>query len=457
MKRPNVLFIYPDQMRYDSMGNAGNTVAKTPAFDRLAAQSINFRQAYTSYPLCCPFRASIMTGKYATSHGMMANHYPINLNQSFLPQIMREEGYSTGWFGKWHLNGGKKFEYVPEEYRLGFESFVGFSRGHNYLKPIYYRNNDTNPYKSDMYEPDLQTCHLIEFMRGSLSEGKPFFAGIGYGVPHPPVDYAPDYYKNLYSPEEITPKENTPPNLHDKAKEFLAKYYGLVANTDYQLGRIINALEYLGIYDNTLIVLASDHGEMAFEHGRDGKKTFHEASMHVPFFIRCPGEAPKEISEQLVDPSVDIMPTILDICGIKIPDEVEGQSLYRLIREGADSTLEPFVFYQIPKEAEGPERFPVPHRGIRTADSLYVEVDGIPSYLFDLKKDPDEIHNKIEDKAYSTQITDLQKMLNGKMEEIGDSWNKEIIFPPPDFQTHEEGHLYVEEVYKNAVYEEVEF
>lgn len=239
-EKPNVLIIYPDQMRYDCMGCTGNQVVKTPGFDRLFSESVSFNNAYTSFPLCCPFRASLFTGKYSTSHGMMANHYPVRLNQKFLPQIMSDNGYETFWVGKWHLNGGKKYDHVPKEYRLGFNHFVGFSRGHEYLTPVYYRDDDPTPYKSDMFEPDMQTGHLLELIDDSLKSGKPFFGAVGYGLPHESVDLAPDYYKRLYKPEEITPSPTVVSGQEERIKKFTAKYYGLVANVDYQVQRILN-------------------------------------------------------------------------------------------------------------------------------------------------------------------------------------------------------------------------
>ena len=130
---PNIVLIYPDQMRYDSTSRSGNKLVKTPAFDALAEAGAYFENAYTSFPLCCPFRASLMSGAYAHSIGMCTNHYPINLNWpgTFLPQAVKTRGYETAWIGKWHLNGGNKFDYVPREYRLGFDEFIGYSRGHH--------------------------------------------------------------------------------------------------------------------------------------------------------------------------------------------------------------------------------------------------------------------------------------------------------------------------------------
>ena len=136
-KRPNILLIYPDQMRYDAMGCAGNQVIKTPQIDRLSAEGVHFAEAYSGYPICCPFRASVLTGKYAQNHGMVQNHFPLRGDQTFLADVLKSNGYRTGYVGKWHLEGGPKPGFVPPDRRFGFEHFVGFNRGHDYLSSIY--------------------------------------------------------------------------------------------------------------------------------------------------------------------------------------------------------------------------------------------------------------------------------------------------------------------------------
>ena len=449
--KPNVLIIYPDQMRYDCTGFSGNPVIKTPTINQLAADGVFFRNAYTSFPLCCPFRASLLTGKYATSHGMLANHYPIPLNQQFLPQIMRDHGYATAWIGKWHLNGGKKHDYVPEEYRLGFEHFIGFSRGHAYLNPIYYRDNDPTPYTSDMYEPDLQTGHLLEFIEQSLTEERPFFAGISYGPPHVSVDLAPESVKHLYRPDEVPMGQTVPPAEEQEAREFIAKYYGMVQNIDSQVHRIVSFLASRGELERTILIFVSDHGDMCGEQGGlYGKKTWFDSSMHIPFLIYYPEKLSSLDCDQMVDPSVSIMPTILDLCGIPIPAEVEGRSLAELMAQGQDETLSDAVLYQIPREKEGPEKHPFAERGFRTRELVYIEREGLPVALYHLDEDPEERYNLAFHTRYLGQIQKCHERLQKMMDAIGDSWEKEAHFPPPDFQTHEDGLLYNQILYQRA-------
>lgn len=455
--QPNVLIIYPDQMRADCMSAAGHPLLKTPGLDRLAREGVRFTQAYTSYPLCCPFRASLFTGKYATSHGMVANHYPIALGQTFLPQVMRDHGYATCWVGKWHLNGGRKHDYVPPEYRLGFERFIGFSRGHAYLSPIYYRDDDPTPYRSDMFEPELQTGQLCDFIDDALREGRPFFAGIGYGPPHVPVEQAPEAYRTLFSPDEVPLSSLVPPERAQEARAFTAMYWGMIAAVDHQVQRILNHLQHRLALDNTMVILVSDHGDMCYEHGLTGKKIFYRGSMQVPFLIRYPTYGHGRTVTQPADPGVSIMPTILEACGIAPPEGMDGQSLHTLLARGEDGRLNDFIFYQIPREAEGPERHPYPERGLRTAQWLYVERCGVPMALFNEERDPEERFNLAFHAGYYGQIDRLHQQLGSVMARYHDSWSIHADFPPANFQTHEEGRIYNEVIYRNAARERPRF
>jgi arylsulfatase A-like enzyme len=454
-KRPNILIIYPDQMRADAMSCAGNSRIKTPNLDRLAFEGVRFTHAYTSFPLCCPFRASFMTGKYAHSTGMYANHYPIPLGQDFLAEIFRDAGYQTGYVGKWHLDGGIKHGFVPPgERRLGFDYFVGFNRGHSYTKSIYYYDTD-QPYASRRYEPDYQTDHMIQFMEQSRNDvNRPFLGMICYGLPHPPLN-ASKHYLDLYYPDEVPISHSVPRDAESqkRAREFLAKYYGLVACVDHNVGRLLDWLDSRGLADDTLVILVSDHGEMAGEHGRYGKKTFYQSSMQVPMLVRYPGAFPNGlVIDSLVDPAVDIMPTLLDICGIPIPDSVQGTSYLPLLQGSAESTREA-IFYEILMEREGPEKFPIPERGMRTKEWLYVRQEDNPTHLFDLINDTLELDNIVNSPKHDHVLQRLDRMLQEHMKRTDDDWSIEAVFPPLDFQTHQEGAKYAKELYSKAIIE----
>lgn len=460
-QKPNVVLVYPDQMRFDCTSHNGNPVLKTPGFDRLAMNGASFQQAYTSFPICCPFRASLMTGKYAHNHEMMTNHYPLDLekNTVFLPGLMKEGGYRTGWFGKWHLNGGTKFTAVPKDLRLGFDEFVGYSRGHNYLNGVFYRDDDPTAYKSRQYEPDYQTDHLIDFMERSLDDDQPFCGMICYGLPHTPVANSPEYYRTLFNPDEVPVADCTPPEGEEAARKFLAQYYGMVSCVDFQLQRITNWLQDKGILGNTIFVVVSDHGDMAGEHGMYMKNIYYDGAMHVPFIIHYPDlvNGNKEIT-QMVDPSVDIFATLLDLCDIEIPDVAQGHSLKTLLAEGADPALNEYVYYQLIKvnydlceHFEQSCRTPWGLRGLRTKDYLYVEREGTPFTMFDLKADPKERFNLVENGHNFDLLDTWHKRLNQVMEQVGDSWDKCVDHLASDYQPHSAGDNSLAEIYEKAV------
>lgn len=494
-KLPNILVIYSDQMRADVMGCAGNPVIKTPYLDRLAGEGARFANAFVSYPLCSPFRASFLTGKYAHANGMYSNHFPIDTRQTFLAPLLKKAGYRTGYIGKWHLDGGPKPGFVPPgERRLGFDHFVGFNRGHQYLQSVYYRDTD-QPYHCARYEPDYQTDQIIDFMGSCLQqeEQTPFFAYICYGPPHFPMAM-PDYLKNLYHPDEVVlppgvlaPQQhidmqrlrlemdcagdgNAMENSHAgdgrkapgeaeserEIREFIAQYYGMVSNIDHNVGRILNWFDSAGIADDTLVIFMSDHGDMFGQHGHycGVKRTAYRGSMQVPFIMRYPKRfAAGQTVSALVDVAVDTMPTLLELCSVAIPDEVQGKSYLPLLQGEAASTRDA-VMYEIMRQSKGGrgDYTPVPERGIRTLKWLYVRKPERRKLLFDLENDPQELNNLIADTHYDALMAEFDRRIDEHMASTDDGWNLELDFPPPDFITHEDAAVRLEnELLKKAV------
>ncbi len=298
----------------------------------------------------------------------------------------------------------------------------------------------------------------------------------------------PEYLKKLYRPEEIplgptsgdielqkqvtkTLLENnfpaasglwgggrSEPRQYDDKKdvqEFLAQYYGMVSNVDHNLGIILNWLDKKGLYEDTVVILLSDHGDMAGEHGyRCGtKKTPYRQAMQVPLIVRYPRRFPAgHVVPSLADVSVDTMPTILDLCGIKIPDNVQGRSYLSLL-EGNPTPVRDAVFYEANKELEGPERFPIPERGVRTPAWLYCRTQETPKLLFDLKQDRDELHNLVADEQYRQHLEKLDTLLKEHMERTDDDWSAEAVFPPNGFLTHEEKTALQKKLIKEAIIE----
>lgn len=496
-KKPNILMIYADQMRYDCMGNTGNPDVKTPYLDQMAQQGVRFDQAFTSYPLCTPFRASLLTGKYAHKAGLYSNHFPINTDQPSLAPSLNQAGYKSGYIGKWHLFGGPKPGFVPPgPDRMGFDHFVGYNRGHYYMDAIYYRDTD-QPIRCKRYEPDFQTDHTIDFMDSVVKSGDdPFYAYVCFGPPHFPMEM-PDHWKNMYDPDKITLPKGTPnpelqkrrsqertqldfdgddnfgelsktdkvpgqdPEIETEAqiRKFVAEYYGMISNVDYNVGRLLNWLDANDLADDTIVIFFSDHGDMLGQHGSycGIKRQAYRSSAHVPLLIRYPSRfnGGKRV-ESLVDVAVDTMPTLLETCGVDVPDSVQGSSYLSVLEGDGDTPIRDHVQYELMKADFGArsERHVKPERGIRTPEWLYVRKKDRPLFLFNQINDPDEVINLVNNPAYAAVQAELDARVTQNMADTGDAWDLEMDFPPPGYLTHAEGKEYLLNVVKPAAIQE---
>ena len=483
--RPNILIIYADQMRYDATGCSGNPDVKTPYLDRMAEEGVMFDNAYVSYPLCTPFRASFLTGKYAHSTGVYSNHFPIDPDrQSTLAPILADAGYGTGYIGKWHLYGGPKPGFVPPgPNRLGFRHFVGYNRGHAYMDAVFYRDTD-QPFRCRRYEPDFQTDHAIEHMASVLDRGQgPFLTYLCYGPPHYPMNM-PEYLRTMYDPNKIALPHGTPDpeaqrafireqvsydydgnaELMERSKiagklpgdveteedirSFTAEYYAMISNVDHNVGVLLNWLESRGALEDTIVVFLSDHGDMLGQHGRfcGWKRSAYKAATHVPFFVRYPARfgAGRRVGS-LVDIAVDTMPTLLEILGLDGPEDMQGKSYLSVLED--DTPARDAVMYELMKQSKGKrgQRHPKPERGIRTEDWLYVRKPDKAVLLVDQANDPLEQDNLVDDPAYSAIRSELDRRVMDHMSATEDGWDLEMHWPPRDFMSHEEAHVFLRE------------
>ncbi len=479
-RHPNVLIIYPDQMRYDCMGPSGNRIVRTPNLQKLADEGVTFNSAFISYPLCSPFRASIMTGKQAQGHGIYQNHFPLRAGQEFLAERLVSVGYQTLYVGKWHLEGGPKPGFVPPNRRFGFQKFAGFNRGHHYMNGIFWRDTD-QPYRCSRYEPDFQTDHLLAFIDEALQEraGSPFFGFVSYGPPHHPNDM-PEHWRSKHDPHAIDlppsvlpPEEQAQvqrervaidcegnmkaalksrcahgskpqlePETEEELRAFIAEYYGMISSIDHNVGRILEHLDSLGIADDTVVIFLSDHGDMLGEHGYfcGSKSQGYRAAMHVPLIVRYPSgfEGGRRV-DGLVDVGIDTPVTLIDLVGAEQLGEAHGVSYLGLLDGSADSVRDR-VMYQAFRMNDGAtgEFTPVPERGIRTADWLYVRQPARRKFLFDQAADPHELANLVDRPEHSTLMDRFDREIHDHMVATGDNWGLHHDFPPPNFMTHEE-------------------
>jgi arylsulfatase A-like enzyme len=311
---PNILFILPDQWRAQAFGFAGDPNAKTPNLDRLQRQSVWFINAVAAVPVCCPTRASIMTGQRATTHGVFINDTPLSTNATTLAEVFRAAGYDTGYIGKWHLDGPERSAFIPPERHHGFEYWKAFECTHDYNHSFFFGDTPER-FKWNGYDAIAQTRDAQQFLLAHTNASKPFLLFLAWGPPHDPYDTAPERYREVFQPGKLKLRPNVPPAAEHRARKDLAGYYAHCAALDDCLGKLLTTLEETGLDQNTIVVFTSDHGDMLGSHGKYEKQKPFDESVRVPLLIRLPKSIGTK-SRKLNAPinSEDIMPTLLGLC-----------------------------------------------------------------------------------------------------------------------------------------------
>jgi arylsulfatase A-like enzyme len=445
---PNIVYIFADQLRYTSLGSSGNKLVRTPYLDQLADEGVVLDQAFSSCPICSPYRAQIITGRYSHKNGVMDNEYKLHDDQVIIHQVLKRAGYKTAHIGKWHLGYGP----YTEDKRYGLDYMFAHDCDHRYYNTTYYEN-ERGPVKTHGWSPEIETSKAMEFIEDHCrgSGGLPFSVYLSFAPPHNNVAY---YYNrghlpydmypgefNVHDPAKVELRPNVPIPLADFARSEIADYYGNVASLDAQVGRLMAKLEELGLADNTILCFTSDHGDHLRSHGygcpgdrwlhhtkRANKATPHEEAIHIPFIIRYPDVLKEGSHTRTLFSSVDVMPTLLGMCGLEIPDGVQGKDLSHAVK--GDKGDEPdSVYLQI----LGPGW---PHRGkwvgywrgLRTDRWLYARWHNPEQYeygiwLFDREKDPFEMNNLAGKKDHSETERNLEARLQKWMSETDDPFD----------------------------------
>jgi len=452
---PNIVVVIADQLRYASCGYAGDANAKTPVMDEMARNGANVQNAVVSMPVCAAYRASFFTGKYATSTGMVINEIRLNPDHhKCFATCLTESGYNTGYIGKWHMyatdgnhHDPKGSHIPPGKHRLGFDGYwAGYNFHHWYQgeKSYYHTDSEERHLWGDGYEPDHQTDMAIEYLKEHSEDEDPFCLVLAVGTPHDPwmKENVPEKWHQKfesidfpvppnYKQENDTPYGDGWSNV-DKSPaqldEWQRVYYSMTANLDWNLGRLRQSIKDLNLAEDTIVLFTSDHGEQFGAHGRMKKNIFYDEAARVPFLIECPGTIPAQPIDVCMN-NVDIMPTLLGLCDIPIPEDVEGMDLSSfLLGEKGD---EPdFAFLQNTGACaiweDGHE-----WRGVRDKRYTYATylVDG-KELLFDNILDPYQINNLIDDENHASIKEHLKNGMYEKMKEINDdfpvsTWYKE--------------------------------
>jgi len=421
---PNIVFVFADQWRGDALGYAGDPNVKTPNLDRLAQHAINFTNAVSGCPVCSPYRATLMTGRRPLSHGVFLNDVHLPDKEVTIAEILASRGYRTAYIGKWHLDGHGRSSYIPRERRQGFDYFKALECTHNYNQSYFYQGDDALKRQWNGYDALAQTEDAISYMQRHAGVERPFLLVLSWGPPHNPYQTAPERFRAMYRPDEIRLRPNVPPQRAVVAKSELAGYYAHCTALDQCVGKLLHALEKLGITGNTIFVFTSDHGDMLHSQGEVRKQRPWDESIRVPLLIQYPrllGKAGKSLDA--VINSEDLMPTLLGLAGVPLPASVEGRDFSRYMQGGDDpsdgATLItcPAPFGEWPRTRGGHE-----YRGVRTRRYTYVGTLDGPWLLYDNQADPHQLDNLIDKPQHAELQKELEAVLRRKLRDSGDKF-----------------------------------
>ncbi|GHU99506.1 sulfatase [Bacteroidia bacterium] len=417
-KRPNVLFIMADQWRAQATGYNGDPNARTPNLDAFARESIDFSCAVTSQPLSSPYRASLITGQFTTTNGMMQNDEDLKPNAPTAGELFTGGGYTTGYIGKWHLFGGGRQNFIPAEKRFGFERWRVMNCTHDYNKSFYWGEKPVKM-QWDGYDAFAQTAEMMSFLEQAAGDDRPFCMFLSWGPPHAPYNTAPAEYQAMYSdPSKIVLRPNVPAEKANSYRKQLAGYYAHIAALDKAFGDLVAKLRNLGILDNTIVVFTADHGDMLGSHDFSAKSRPYDESIRIPLLMRYPPfGAGRKISEPLTTP--DILPTLLSMCNIAVPQQIQGRSFLPILADRAKS-LGDCALVQWPLCTDKLDL--KEYRCLRTRQYTYVETLKGPWLLFDDTADPYQDNNLAENPKYASLRKELATKMHAEMERVGDKF-----------------------------------
>ncbi len=448
MSRPNIVFFFTDDQRFDTIRALGNTAIQTPAMDQLVAEGTTFTRAHipggTSGAVCMPSRAMLHTGR--TLFHIHKQGQDVSPEHVLLGEHLRANGYHTFGTGKWH-NGASAY---ARSFSHGAEILFG-GMGDHWNVPAYDFDptgayDTTTPYCPDAFHSNeviYRNCdHVhagyhsselfcdaaIDFLEDHDSSD-PFFLYISFMAPHDPRTM-PREFLDMYDPDHIElppnflgghPFDNGDLHLRDEMlaafprdpreiRRHIAEYYGMISHLDAQIGRVIDTLKEDGRYDSTIFVFAGDNGLALGQHGLMGKQSLYDHSVRVPLIFAGPG-VPKGERRDTFAYLLDIFPTLCDLCGLQLPESVEGQSLVPSIRDAA-----------IPARDSLYLAYTNVQRGVRDERYKLIDyhVNGVATtQLFDLDQDPWEVHDLSRLPEHASTIARLRE----KMTAFRDRWD----------------------------------
>jgi arylsulfatase A-like enzyme len=439
VKYKNAIWIFGDQHRAQALSCNGDPNLNTPNIDRLSAEGQNYERAVSGFPLCCPFRGSLLTSRYP--HECVPGHeHQMPPDMPTVAQVFNDHGFHTAYFGKWHVDGFHEREgraamhIIPPERRGGFETWVGYENNNSQWDCWVHggEGDDAFHYRLPGYETDALTDLLIDYIqdRGLARQAgrdEPFFAVLSVQPPHNPYVAPPEWMAH-HTPAHVHLRPNVPPVewIETRARRDLAGAYAMIENLDWNVGRIREALVRAGLDLDTHIMFFSDHGDLHGSHGQFHKTAPWEESIRVPFIVGGVHPRYEGRGGRLAYPvnHVDIAPTTLGLCGIAKPDwmrghDYSGERLPNRPRAAAPDSA--FLQSVIPTgHGDSVDR---PWRGVVTLDGWkYVVLEGQPWLMFNLNEDPYELVNLAHNTKYKQERQRLHARLVQWVHETGDTF-----------------------------------
>jgi len=445
MSPPNILLVFSDQQRWDTVGCYGQPLGITPNLDHMAEEGVRFEHAFTCQPVCGPARSTLQTGKYPAEIGVFTNHRMLPIDENTIAKRLSATGYEVGYIGKWHLasygplDGPDNYRTrpVPPERRGGYVDYWLASdtlefTSHSYDGHMFDADGNRVEFPPHRYRADVLTDWAIDYLRSRTGE-RPFFLFLSYIEPHHQNDH--NRYEGPHGSEEKFKDFVIPGDLvgtEGDWRENYPDYLGCCNSLDANLGRLRAELDRLGLTEDTLVIYTSDHGSHFRTRNSEYKRACHEGCIRVPMIMYGPGFKGGRIIDDLVS-LVDLPPTVMEAAGLPVPDSMRGRPLQPLM-QGTPEDWPQEVFLQISESQVGRAirtkrwKYSVraPHRdGRNDPDSdRYVE-----DFLYDLQNDPHEKYNLVRHPFYAALRAELAETLKRRMAEAGEEMAE--ILPAP--------------------------
>lgn len=429
---PNIVFVLTDDQRYDAIGALDPNI-DTPNMDKMLNGGAHFQNAFVTTSLCSPSRATLLSGQYMHTHGVVDNNKVDISHLEFFPQRLQSAGYQTAFIGKWHMGAH------GDDPQPGFDHWVSF-KGQGHYRPV---NNGNQSWLNVNGEAVPQTDYITDELTDyamtwleTVEQNAPFMLYLSHKAVH--ADFVPaERHENLYDDrlpalpasgiDSAENREGKPLWVHNQrnswhgidfpyhseldVREYRREYNRSLSAVDDGLGQIMAWLDAEGLSENTIVILMGDNGFMFGEHGLIDKRNAYEESMRVPLIMYAPSQIEPGLKIDEVVANLDIAPTILEWAGLSPPAHYEGHSMASLIEQGEDATWRDTLFYEYFWEHDFPST-PTTF-AIRTPTHKLIQYHGVWDIeeLYNLAEDPNEMINLIDDPASIETKVELRKAL----------------------------------------------